>query len=100
LNVMRAIVLTWHQAVKFPGVGHTRSDAEIARKFYTLSTKVNRFEEPLEIDTLDVRAQDHLQQGSSVEAVIQVPLDGRFKSDGPDLITLFHKTTRSDKFFF
>ena len=70
LNAMRAIVSTWHQGIKFlakEGVSCTRIDTEIAKKCYTLFTKVKRCEKSLAIDTLNVKAQDHLQQGYPVE---------------------------------
>jgi len=50
------------------------SDIKIEKKCYILSTMVKRCEESLVIDALDVRAQDHIQQGSPVKAVVHVML--------------------------
>ena len=73
LNILRAIVSTYHLLVRFPtknGAGEMRRDRQLARRCFQISTQNNKSKDSLSVDKLDQREEE--EWGEPAEQLISI----------------------------
>ena len=80
LNVLRAMVSTYHLKLKFStsqGVGEVRGDQVLARHCYNIALQRNGQSDPCPIDGLDTRDDLTEERGEPIEDLVSIPLNDR-----------------------
>ena len=78
LNVLRAVVSTYHLKLKFPtsqGIGEVRGDQALARHCYNIALQGKGQSDPCPIDGLDTRDDLAEERGEPIEDLVSIPLN-------------------------